>query len=275
MTMRILAVLAEAITARACLDGALAAARVEPDAQIEALHVKVDPDKLVEAPEEIAIQRLRERYEGTAKNRANAVRATFDQWMSAQSAIDSARIQWCELTGAETDKVLQEAQAAALLVLARPHDLDAHDAMHAILFSTTRPLLIPPDWSASKDEGLAGHIVIAWKPTRQARQAVEGAAPWLRCAAKVTILIIDESAVPESLDEIQALTRQFGISAANMVVSPDIDEPAEQILRIAHEIRADALVMGAYRHNEIVEWVLGGTTRSILAKATIPLFLAH
>jgi len=273
--MRILAVLAEAVTARACLDGALAAARVEPDAQIEALHVKVDPDKLIEAPEEIAIQRLRERYEGTSEDRAIAVRTAFDQWASAQSPADNARVHWREETGAETDKVLCESEAATLLVLARPHDLDAHDAMHAILFSTTRPLLIPPDWSAAKDGGLNGHILIAWKPTHQARQAVEGAAPWLRRAAKVTVLIIDESATPDSLVEIDALTRELNISAVNMVVPPESGDPAAQILKVAQDVKADALVMGAYRHSDVIEWALGGTTRNVLAKAEIPLFLAH
>lgn len=275
MTMRIVAILAEAMTARACLEGALAAALIEADAQIEALHVKVDPDKLIEAPEEIALQRLREQKEGTAEDRAIAVRAVFDQWLSEQAAADSARVQWREEIGAETDKVLQEAKAATLLVLARPHDLDAHDAMHAILFSTTRPLLIPPDWSAPKGAGLEGHIVVAWKPTPQARQAVESAGPWLRRAAKVTVLIIDESAMPESLGEIQALIHNFGITAETLVVPPEGGDPAEQILTLAHNIGANALVMGAYRHSDIIEWALGGTTRSVIAKANIPLFLAH
>jgi hypothetical protein len=31
--------------------------------------------------------------------------------------------------------------------------------------------------------------------------------------------------------------------------------------------------MGAYRHNKLIEWALGGTTRHILSKADLPLFL--
>lgn len=275
MTMRIVAILAEAMTARACLEGARAAALVEADAQIEALHVKVDPDKLVEAPEEIALQRLREQNEGTAEDRAIAVRAVFDRWLSEQTEADRARVQWREEIGAETDKVLQEAKTATLLVLARPHDLDAHDAMHAILFSTTRPLLIPPDWSASKGAGLDGHIIVAWKPTTQARQAVESAGPWLQRAAKVTILLIDERSTPDGLAEIHGTMKQLGVLAKDVVIRPDASDPAVQILKVAREVGADALVMGAYRHSNIVEWALGGTTRSILAKADIPLFLAH
>jgi nucleotide-binding universal stress UspA family protein len=33
--------------------------------------------------------------------------------------------------------------------------------------------------------------------------------------------------------------------------------------------------MGAYGRSRLREWLLGGTTRDILAKTTIPVFMAH
>ena len=81
MTLRILALLPEAHGARACLEAALAAASVEPGATVEAFHVKVDPAHLFRAPEEIAIQQLRETEEGTADDRERAVRQVFDTWL--------------------------------------------------------------------------------------------------------------------------------------------------------------------------------------------------
>ena len=38
---------------------------------------------------------------------------------------------------------------------------------------------------------------------------------------------------------------------------------------------ADLLVMGAYGHSRIREFVLGGATRSMLAQAPIPVLLSH
>jgi nucleotide-binding universal stress UspA family protein len=38
---------------------------------------------------------------------------------------------------------------------------------------------------------------------------------------------------------------------------------------------APSFVTGAYRHNQIIEWFMGGTTRHILAAADIPLLMAH
>lgn len=35
------------------------------------------------------------------------------------------------------------------------------------------------------------------------------------------------------------------------------------------------LVTGAYRHNQLIEWFAGGTTRHLLACADIPLLMIH
>src|SRR5579875_3489547 len=133
MTMRILALLPEAHGARACLDAALAAASVDPDASLEAFHVQVDPSKMVRAPEEIAIQRLREADEGTAVDRELAVRKVFDDWLLGLDAAERDRVRWREAVGAEDELVVREAGDVALIVLARPQDMDAGDAWHAAL----------------------------------------------------------------------------------------------------------------------------------------------
>jgi nucleotide-binding universal stress UspA family protein len=35
------------------------------------------------------------------------------------------------------------------------------------------------------------------------------------------------------------------------------------------------LVMGCYGHSRLREFVLGGTTRSMLGEMTVPVFMAH
>lgn len=275
MPMQILAVVAEARTARACLDGALAAAAVEPDAAIEALHVKVDPMHLAGAPEEIALQQLRERDEGTAEERARAVKTVFDGWLAGLEAASAARVRWREVVGAEEAIVLQEAKAADLLVLARPHDVDARDAVHAAVFGAKLQLLVPRGWSPTNGKALAGRIAIAWKPTAQAHRAVESAAPWLRRAQRVSMLVIAAARESGGVAEGERLLRDLAVPADLVLIPPSGQEPGDVLLRAAHEVGAGALVMGAYRHGHLIEWALGGTTRHVLAHADLPLFLAH
>jgi nucleotide-binding universal stress UspA family protein len=275
MPMTILAIVAEPQTAHICLTGALAAAAVDPAARIEVFHVKVDPARLIRAPEEISIQRLREHDEGTAADREAAVRRIYEAWLAQVPPDQIDRVRWRTVVGAEEEMVLKEARAADLLVLARPHNMDGDDAMHAAIYGSRRPLLVPPDWSPSGPDALGHHIAIAWKPTLQAHHAVEGAGPWLRRAERVSLIVIARDARAGGIDEAEHLAREIGFSAGVALIEPKPGEVGEQLLQAVAALRADALVLGAYRHNDMVEWALPSTTRHILAHAQVPLFLAH
>jgi nucleotide-binding universal stress UspA family protein len=49
----------------------------------------------------------------------------------------------------------------------------------------------------------------------------------------------------------------------------------EALLSHAADIQADLLVMGAYGHARLWEFVLGGVTRTILGSMTVPVLLSH
>jgi nucleotide-binding universal stress UspA family protein len=49
----------------------------------------------------------------------------------------------------------------------------------------------------------------------------------------------------------------------------------DAILADIAENSIDLLVMGAYGHSRLREWVLGGVTRHILTHMTAPVFLSH
>ena len=48
-----------------------------------------------------------------------------------------------------------------------------------------------------------------------------------------------------------------------------------QLLKLAHELGADLLVMGAYAHGEWREALLGGVTRYVLDHAGLPVLMRH
>ena len=49
----------------------------------------------------------------------------------------------------------------------------------------------------------------------------------------------------------------------------------QAVLGFAAEAGATWMVMGAYGHSRIREFLLGGVTRHVLANATIPVLMAH
>ena len=47
------------------------------------------------------------------------------------------------------------------------------------------------------------------------------------------------------------------------------------LLTEAMQMSADLLVMGAFSHSRLREFVLGGVTRDILSSAALPVLMAH
>ena len=69
-------------------------------------------------------------------------------------------------------------------------------------------------------------------------------------------------------------------SAARIDATPDcIDAAGRRIGEILSSYltsnQADLLVMGAYGHSRVREFILGGATRSMLIKPPLPILLSH
>ena len=272
--MKLLAILVGARGTPACLDAAALAARSLPYATIEALHVTVDPEHMIAASEEIELQRLRARDEGSAEQRAQAAHTAFTTW-SAGAGDDACDVEWKDMTGSEEETVCREAAAAdvIVLVLAREANLDAADALHAALFRSCKPVLVvPPDWRGGVRPAFT-HIAVGLSDSEAARHAIEGAGPWLRAARRVTAIRIGER--DDAALGLARLLSEAGAQPELHVVPRRGSDLGAQIVAEAKAVGADMLVTGAYRHSQIVEWLLGGTTRHMLAVADLPLLLAH
>lgn len=272
--MKLLAILVGAHSAPACLDAAALAASSLKSPSVEALHVIVDPAKIIAPSEEIEFQRLRERTEGTAEQRASAVRTAFVSW-SNSAREHMPDVQWKAAVGAEEETVCREAEQAdiVVLVLAREGNLDGGDALHAAVFRSGKPvLLVPSDWRSGSRTKF-GHVAVGLSDSEATRHAIEGAGPWLRSADRVTAIRVGREAdAPGSLGQ---LLRECGVEPQMQVVAPQGTDLGAQIINEAHVAGADLLVAGAYRHSQMLDWIMGGTTRHLLAAADLPLLLAH
>jgi hypothetical protein len=275
MPLRVIAIVAEAVTSRSCLDAALAAAAADDTAEIEAFHVKVDPDKIIVAPEEISIQQMRVRMEGTAEARAAAVRAIYQAWHQRLPPEIAARTSWKEVVGTEQASVAREAKSADLLVTGRPHNLDGGGALIAATFESHRPLLVPPEWMPARVDGFGRHMAVAWKPEARAHRAIEGAGLWLRRAERVSLIMIAKDLESGGWPEAERLARMIGFKPEPHLIAPRGGEVGEQLLDAVKALRADAMVLGAHRHNSMIIWAFPSTTRYLIKHTRIPLFLAH
>jgi nucleotide-binding universal stress UspA family protein len=151
------------------------------------------------------------------------------------------------------------------------------DFPESVMVASGKPVLILPYAFEPAAASVADNIVIAWKPTREAAHAVSAAVPLLQRARSVHVLSW-LGHVQNGAAEQAELDRYFKLRGIEAAWHPQGDEPeglGEVLLSRAFDLEADLLVMGCYGHSRAREWVLGGTSRTILQSMTLPVLMAH
>ena len=190
------------------------------------------------------------------------------------------RYEWRTDDGPLAESAAVHARAADLAVVGQfPNDeagfLPQLLSPEDITMSTGRPILVVP--YVGRYPKLGSNPLIAWKPTREAARAVADALPLLRAAKRATLLVVDpdEDDGPEPGAEIALHLARHGVDArVERTVSAGVDV-ADVILSRAADLDADLLVMGAYGHGRLRELILGGVTRAILNRMTLPVLMSH
>lgn len=146
-----------------------------------------------------------------------------------------------------------------------------------IALNSGRPVLIVP--YKGKERTQIDRVVIAWDASLSAARAVADAVPLLQKATQVTVAIFNPASKPDVVSQlpgadIALYLGRHGITAEVTQEKTPLDI-GEALLRTASEKHADLLVMGCYGHTRFREILLGGVTRSMLEKASIPVLVAH
>lgn len=211
--------------------------------------------------------------------RRAATRKLFDETMRTPGPV---------ATWAETSEVpvigafAEQAFYADLLVLGQRDASDAASAavppdfVESVLMASGRPGLVVPYVGC---EGPIGETVaIAWKPTREASRAVAAALPMLQRSRTVHVLSWGEEEEPQVRGQrldFEGWLRQHGVAPTWHRGGPEPDALGELLLSRVFDLGADLLVMGCYGHSRSREWVLGGTSRTVLRGMTLPVLMAH
>lgn len=148
--------------------------------------------------------------------------------------------------------------------------------IEALLFQAGLPTLIVP-YSGARAFS-ADKAVIAWNGSAQAARALRAAMPLLSMSKSVLVAIVDEGAPPS--DEAQgadvgAYLARHGLKVEVRTVANAHEGAGRALLNLAADEAASWLVMGAYGHSRIRQFLLGGVTRTVLGNATIPVLMAH
>ncbi len=229
----------------------------EPSVNISYAAPMEIPDATVfEADEAKARERVSEIHDGFVR-RCEAEGISYE-WRpvksmsgdSAVSAISSARC--CDLIVAQQEGPGRE---------------DDYDDLEALVFDSGRPVLFVPYIEAEAKP--IKTAIIAWNDTREAARAAFDAMPLLKSADTVEILTVDaennaeQSATTAGAAIGTALTRHGVNVTLNSQTSSGIPIAAV-IENRAADTQADLLVMGAFSHSRLREFLFGGVTDTVL-----------
>lgn len=157
--------------------------------------------------------------------------------------------------------------------LDRPSGSATRADLETALIGSGRPILMIPQ---TVPRTIGAHVFIAWNRSAQAARAVAAAMPIIEQADQVTIAHVETGAKEgPSAEELQTSLAWHGIDANVRHIAPgDAPVPA-LLLTFAENEDADLIVMGAYSHSRLREYVLGGVTNHVLKNSILPVFMAH
>ncbi len=277
------------LTGTAAGEAALATALMVANkwnAHVTALHVRVDSRDVAPLAGEglsgAMIEEMMSATERESSDRAQAVRAMFERFVTAQGVVvgegkfgsPTATASFASITGREEDLVAQQARLADLTVVPHPEageDVSSSDALHAVLFDSGRPVLIAPRTAPAS---IGTRICLAWNGTAESASSVQAAMPWMQKAEAVRILTADEyhRRGPAAAD-LLAYLALHGVHADISTFRPVDRDVGAGMLKAASEFKADLLAMGAYSHSRLRQLILGGVTRHVLENATLPVMM--
>ena len=260
------------------------------EAHLNFLHVRVDAAAMAATMAQdgsgaAMITGLVDRIDEEASQRQEKARQVFERFCERERLITmeapspggqpGPSAQWLREVGDEAYWVVEHGRSADLLVMGRPREDEgvSIDTIERALLGSGRPLLLP---SASGLAALPETVVIAWKAAPEAARAVTAAMPLLSRSKRILIVTVAEE--PGLSDEegarLMTALGWHGLNASTRHLRPDRLGAADTLLAAAAEEGA-LVVMGAYGHSRLREWVFGGFTEHVLRRAAVPVLMMH
>jgi nucleotide-binding universal stress UspA family protein len=148
----------------------------------------------------------------------------------------------------------------------------------SIIFGSGRPTVVLPHTRKRTGSFALDTVIVAWDFSRPAMRAMADAMPILEKAKRVCVLTVTKEKAIDTRRSGAELAKHLARHSVDVVLD-EVDAKGRSIGDVfeAHVTyrNADLLVMGAYGHSRIREFILGGATMRMLARPPVPVFLSH
>jgi len=180
------------------------------------------------------------------------------------------------------DEVVSSGRVADLVIVSatNPEEITGveRDFVEQTVMALGRPVIVLP-YKGNATLSL-NEVIIGWDGGREASRATFDALPLLKKAAKVRVVRIDPQKDPSlrggvaGADLAEALARH-GVKAEAQGYPTDGQDEGQALMRCAADSGAGLIVMGAYGHSRLAEFIFGGATRFVLNRLVCPVLMSH
>jgi nucleotide-binding universal stress UspA family protein len=209
---------------------------------------------------------------------AEALLARFMDVAQKRGVFQERILEHCELSEFSDMLIVCARLRDLTIVPVSPGDLFEPSYAEPIVFGSGRPALVIPQIRKRSGTFTLGTVVVAWDFSRPAARAIADALPILKKAKRVyAVTVMNEKAIDtkSSGAELAKHLAHHGVK----IVLDSVDalgRPIGDVLEYYVDSRnADVLIMGAYGHSRLREFILGGATKSMISRPPLPIFLSH
>ena len=215
------------------------------------------------------------------KDNAQRVKQVFEEAMRAEGLSHDFHLLDAR-SPVIADEVIANGRSADIVLVSatNPDEITGveRDFVEQVVMGVGRPVIVLP---AQGDASLSlKEIVVGWDGGREAARAAFDALPLFRKAEKVRVVRIDPQKDPSlrgsvaGADLAESLARH-GVKAEAQGYPTDGLDEGQALMRCAEDCGAGLIVMGAYGHSRLAEFIFGGATRFVLTRMTRPVLMSH
>jgi nucleotide-binding universal stress UspA family protein len=228
-----------------------------------------------------AVPQMFEGHQTFFKNNLAKVKNAFE------TALQKAKLQgeFVSIEGRSpliSDEIISHGKSVDIIIVSATDPSEVSgvelDCIERVLVAAGRPLLVLPRGSEHVLD--LDQVVVGWNGGKEAARAVFDAIPLLQSAKSVHVVCVDpkneERVTPEEPGRrIVATLQRHKIKSEAKTMEGGGESAGKALLKHAQEINAGLIVMGAYGHSRLREFVFGGATRHVLDDMTRPVLMSH
>ncbi|MFN0113128.1 MAG: universal stress protein [Paracoccaceae bacterium] len=239
------------------------------------LNATIPPASSLTGTQLIDVSGMAREVMSRCRARGDALAAALAEALRAQGLGFRATELDCVMGTIGRAEVASSHYCDVILVALGADDASMRANAETLIFGSGRPTLVVAEDAPPSS---FGHVAIAWDGSRVATRAVADAHEFLRRAARVTIVsVTDEKVLPEASpgSRLAEHLARHGIEAAVSQVRGEGRAIATVLQDQARGIGADLMVMGAFGHSRLRDFVMGGATNGVLHDLKLPVLLSH